>query len=81
MSGVQQQQDNNKDAKKSPGEVAAGKLKEALAKEVNSKVEAQLKVVVDAYEVFLKEKEKFDELQAEATQNKLNLAEILSELV
>lgn len=77
MSDVQQI--NNE--KKSPSDVAAGKLKEALAKEINTKVESQLKKTVDSYKIFLKEKNVLTDIVAETDSDKRDLTEMLKELL
>lgn len=72
------QQNNNQG--KTPAEIAANKLKEAKNKEHQQKVDQQLKVVLDSYNAFKKEWDKYSDTIAEGDTNKTDLNSFLASL-
>lgn len=66
---------------KAPGEGAANKLKEAFAKEQATKVEAQLKTTVTAFQVAKAEEKKLQDLLADVAEQKEDLNELIGNLV
>lgn len=63
-----------------PIESAAKKLRDGLAKEQQSKIDAQLKVTLEAYKVANKEKDKLQALIEESNESKSELADLLATL-
>lgn len=66
---------------KSPVDSAANKLREAISKEHQAKIDAQMKVTVEAAKVFAKEKSKLQALVEEADDDKTSLSELLKGLL
>lgn len=66
---------------KDPTENSANKLRDALGKEYQTKIDAQLKVVIDAAKALRREKEKLQEIIEASRIEKESLQEVLKDII
>ena len=71
---------DNQNKNKDPKQAALNKIREAAAKEVNAKIEAQVKKTIDAKKIFLNEKKALIELLSDAEEDKAEFADLIKEI-
>lgn len=71
---------DNQNKNKDPKQAALNKIREAATKEINAKIEAQVKKTLDAKKIFLNEKKALIDLLSEAEDDKAEFADLIKEI-